>query len=503
MPPKTVFTANHLPPESRRELTSGQNRDMISTLPDTVLLHIMSFMDTKHAVQTSVLSKQWKLLCKQLTTLTFAPDLLQLGEEGTVVKIFEDYGFKNFKNFACWVLCSRNHSYSLLNLTVVDPWTDPELLDLLIEYALLSNIQHLVLYSTIDPTHDYKFLSLIFCCHSLTSLSFCNGDITLPQSLHLPALKFLHLTDAIFTANENGSVDPFSNCHVLDTLILHYCSLRNYALVLCVSNYTLASLVITGGLDCQTVLSTPNLVSFHITGSASHQLFSTCDLCFLRDVYIDMGYEIIEGHSLIIFGWLQVLANVRILEISWRAFQVILHDMSMLASMRSQPPSFARLESLIVNKLSTPDIDGEKVNTAVEYLLQKSPMAKVDIIEFVCPPFLVGGTISKPCLLPLRFSSFLKKQPWEGIGTRSSPKEHTRRTNLPSILLLQVASSVLAISHSFLHSLVGLAVLANFVSWVLFRNISISLLLNIDFEGRGWVEPKLRHRVMKFVVEFQ
>ncbi|CAN8255089.1 unnamed protein product [Cochlearia groenlandica] len=47
------------------------NRDMITQLPEALLLHIFSFIPTKIVVSTSVLSKQWKSLCKLVPKLEF------------------------------------------------------------------------------------------------------------------------------------------------------------------------------------------------------------------------------------------------------------------------------------------------------------------------------------------------------------------------------------------------------------------------------------------------
>ena len=111
-------------------------------------------------------------------------------------------------------------------------------------------------------------LPLIFCSQSLTSLKLCHGVnpslAILPKSLHLPVLKSLHLECVKFTASDDHSTEPFSNCHVLNTLVLEDCSLYNDAQVLCISNSTLSSLTISGrGRQLyQIVFSTPNLSLF-------------------------------------------------------------------------------------------------------------------------------------------------------------------------------------------------------------------------------------------------
>ncbi|CAN1836922.1 Putative F-box/LRR-repeat protein At5g02930 [Linum perenne] len=50
-----------------------QNRivDRLSDLPDCILHHILSFLDTKSSVQTSILSRRWRSLWKYVDVLTF------------------------------------------------------------------------------------------------------------------------------------------------------------------------------------------------------------------------------------------------------------------------------------------------------------------------------------------------------------------------------------------------------------------------------------------------
>ncbi|RDY07369.1 DUF724 domain-containing protein 6, partial [Mucuna pruriens] len=347
-------------------------RDMISELPDSVLLHIMNFMDTKDVVRTCVLSKRWRDLCKCLTNLTFWSPF------GCECK-------KNFRRFVSWVLSNRDDSCSLLNL-VIKSWIEAEVLDRVIRYVMSHNIQQLTMLIGLSSSPIFNSLPLIFSCKSLTSLKLCimhdSSVIVLPKSLHLPALKSLDLGSVNFTATYEDCAEPFSNCHMLDTLFIRNCPLYDDAKVLCISNSTLSSLKITSYnvfIKIQAykiVLSTPNLSTFTIKGFVSHQLSSSCKLSFLGPVNI--GLFLVT--SSIIVRWLQVLANVKILTLRSDTLQIILHDLSNPSPMRLQPPCFARLESVKVkNQLHLPDV---QINRVLEYLLQNSPKSKarLDII---------------------------------------------------------------------------------------------------------------------------
>ncbi|CAN1266858.1 Putative F-box/FBD/LRR-repeat protein At4g03220 [Linum perenne] len=55
-----------------------QNRiDRISDLPDCVLHHILSFLDTKSSVQTCILSRRWRSVWKYVDVLTFSKSSLR------------------------------------------------------------------------------------------------------------------------------------------------------------------------------------------------------------------------------------------------------------------------------------------------------------------------------------------------------------------------------------------------------------------------------------------
>jgi len=301
-----------------RKRNKKDDKDNISEFPDHVLLHIMSLMDTKSAVRTCVLSKRWKDLCKRLTNLTFSSSIGSCKH--------------SMIQFLSWILSIRDHSYSLLNLSIDNhkAYIKPEVIDCVVKYALFHNVQQLKLVSCTETEPNLEPLTSIFCSQSLKSLELAiildTLGLIFPKSLHMHALKSLNLSYVRFTTGENGDVEPFSNCHVLNTLVLRHCSFYNDQQILCISNPALSSLTIYEGKAYQISLATPNLNSFTLKGSISHQLFSTCNLSFLREVniFIYGDGSSWNGKSSIIIKWLQVLANVKILTFTLRAFRVIL-----------------------------------------------------------------------------------------------------------------------------------------------------------------------------------
>lgn len=282
-----------------------EEKDRLSDLPDFVLLHILKFLNTKQAVQTSVLSTRWKNLWKCLTKLTLnSSDFTSL---------------PYFSKFVSWILSNRDDSISLTDLDLKRKGCiETELLDYVMTYAVSHNVQRLSIEVNLNFEHGFKLHPCVFFCKSLTYLKLSIWAIPwmteLPSSLHLPALKYLHLEHVTFAANENGCAEPFSNCQALNTLVLDRCNLHRDAKFLEISNSKLSCLTIGSTIQevaYKVVLSTPNLNSLTVMRDLIHQV-SASDLSFLDQVNIDVEtyfHTNIERTYSALISWLQVLAN--------------------------------------------------------------------------------------------------------------------------------------------------------------------------------------------------
>lgn len=110
-----------------------EDEDRISALPDELIHHILSFSQAELAVQTSVLSKRWKLIW---TTLPFL-NLNRYDHRPYSVFVFDDSETK----FANKFLSHRNVECDVLKLNlVVKLETPPHLIYKFIDYAISHNV---------------------------------------------------------------------------------------------------------------------------------------------------------------------------------------------------------------------------------------------------------------------------------------------------------------------------------------------------------------------------
>jgi len=221
----------------RQRKDDRQLQDRISDLTDCLLIHIWSFLNTREAVQTCILSKRWINLWKTLPTLTL--DCYKFSDHQT------------FENFLSMFLSLRDHSTALCALLLNNyhcHFGDGSVYRMVIEYAFTHNVQHF----KINYTTAKCFLSCFFSSHTLTSLTLTGVDLLLPHhrdqifpySLSFPVLTTLILKHVAFRRSDDGCVDPISSFNMLTTLIIDECVLVDNAQNLRISNTKLVNLTI-------------------------------------------------------------------------------------------------------------------------------------------------------------------------------------------------------------------------------------------------------------------
>lgn len=220
-----------IPKRGRR----NNNEDMISELSDCIIIHILSYLNTKIAVRTCVLSKRWKDIWKKMSSLTLIS-----------TQFSTSYKFSTF--------LSR---FSDLR----DDSTALHTLDFMLITSRDKNRQSIL--SSISTFQTLTTLKL-----AVYTNPWIYHKAFFPDYLKFPTLVNLELTNFIFRDSENvGYVEPFSFFNKLNSLILRGCSAMK-AKPLALSSLSLINLSMINDFPRCTYfeISAPSLSSLTLAG---------------------------------------------------------------------------------------------------------------------------------------------------------------------------------------------------------------------------------------------
>jgi len=198
------------------EQRSIPTEDRISSFPDHIIGHILSFLPTKLSVATSILSKRWNRLW--LSVLNFH---------------FDDQTFQDFISFRHFVSsvfllrditlplqsfhlkCSKESSFQLHDINIF------------VYAAAQRQIQNLNLEMS-STIMIMKLPHSIFSCRTLIVLHLKGlkvNDLS-HVAVDFPLLKTLYLSNILFESIEYF-IQLLSGCHILEELHAEYIGARN------------------------------------------------------------------------------------------------------------------------------------------------------------------------------------------------------------------------------------------------------------------------------------
>ncbi|CAL9228941.1 unnamed protein product [Arabidopsis halleri] len=197
------------PVKIKRSSDSIDGVDSISDLPDAVLQHIFSYIPTKFAISTSVLSRRWRHVWSETPHLSFK--WLSVSPE-SVNKTLASYTASKITSFhLCTLLASTARH--------VNSW---------LEFAMSHNVDDLFLeFRGYLITTNYSFPDCFYSNSSLKNLivdSRCNEMI--PRcTVSWTSLKYLYLSCC--KLSDESFLKILSGCPILETLRLYsYDSVR-------------------------------------------------------------------------------------------------------------------------------------------------------------------------------------------------------------------------------------------------------------------------------------
>lgn len=260
-----------------------EEEDRISLLPDVLLIYIFSFIDTKLAVQSSILSKRWVNLWTLLPVLNFDSSLFKNTPNFTL----DNFLFKSpFDKFIDNVLARRNALIKIdsINIKV----TDERTMARVFHYALSRKIPNL----TVDNSEyltKYRPVPCVNSSDSLISLTL-KGMLSLGKLPNFDALVSLRLERVKIVETE-----PFACFPNMKELFLVNCKMSSELGGLEVSGSNLSRLTI---FSCfyhpipyeKLVLKTPKLVVLELDGLIPMS-FEASELHDLETVHIDCCFS--------------------------------------------------------------------------------------------------------------------------------------------------------------------------------------------------------------------
>ncbi|GAU43286.1 hypothetical protein TSUD_389850 [Trifolium subterraneum] len=206
---------------SKKSRAAASTVDMISSLPDAILCRILSFVTTKEAVATSILSKRWINLWHHVPNLNFPYINVDTVESN---RLFNESVYS--------VLISREAAGSI----VIDCFTldigyeNPHLAYDLgfpniikwINLVVQRKLKHLCLRIDVRDYYDIDYTKLpvsIFTCTTLVSLDLCWFDVKGFNftGFQFPSLKTLHL-HSVFFSKVRDFMLFIAGCPILEDL---------------------------------------------------------------------------------------------------------------------------------------------------------------------------------------------------------------------------------------------------------------------------------------------
>ncbi|KAJ3702909.1 hypothetical protein LUZ61_006614 [Rhynchospora tenuis] len=232
----------------------------LSTLPEPLLIHILSFMDPEEAVQTCILSKTWRNLWTCLPSLRFNNCRFK-GTDAAFVPFVTNMlyfrGASKLDTFRlCWNVGALHRDICQIHVSYVSAWI----------FSALS-CKPLVISLYLYGFTNLKLPLALFTSASLEQLELhlydpSNKDIE-PKYVNLPNLKKLKLRN--FTLNNPVMQTMLSGCPLLEELSLLRCSM-NFGEM---KSELLRSLTIINCQGSEVVeIFMPSLISLHLEDSS-------------------------------------------------------------------------------------------------------------------------------------------------------------------------------------------------------------------------------------------
>ncbi|CAI0493087.1 unnamed protein product [Linum tenue] len=340
----------------RKVEDTSSTTDRLSHLPEPIIYHILSFLDTKSAVRTSKLSRSWSRVWKHVPVLDLRSSALR--------------GLVRLEKFVCKVLSLR-YDLNVRKVSYIDDvgygfQRHESMMVRVIKYAFSHRVQHLVVDTGYDSNHDdtHRFSFLfgpIKNCDHLETLEL--GSVTLDSGFGYSGFRMLttlNVRACMLDTDQGDDLDLFCNFPYLRNLILSDCFLpcTKSEGNLRVCGPELVNLELNAMDQFKIEIFTPKLTYLNVRQDLDSLGFSKLTLPSLD--HADIGMLKVPGYDSDKFkaqmqqnltSLFHGVHNARSLKL--HGFSVEIVD-DVCEFLKQQPPPFKRLECLIVGSDSLP-----------------------------------------------------------------------------------------------------------------------------------------------------
>ncbi|CAN0841425.1 Putative F-box/LRR-repeat protein At3g18150 [Linum grandiflorum] len=207
---------------------SNRRVDRISNLPDSILHHIVSFLDFRSAVKTCLLSKQWECVWKHVHALNLQPSFREYSQYETFVDKLLSLRYPLQVSKLFWNM----RIYGWQPKEKENPIDDCKfsLLRKVVRYAVSHGAQHFDLKPIYNDKSKIPLFELFdSTSDSVITLELVRFDIYCQPERSPPRFRFLttlKLKSCCFSADEDQLAhEPFSQFPSLKDLVLLRCEL--------------------------------------------------------------------------------------------------------------------------------------------------------------------------------------------------------------------------------------------------------------------------------------
>ncbi|CAJ2668780.1 unnamed protein product [Trifolium pratense] len=364
---------------------SKSQDDMISNLPDFVIGYILSFLSTKEAVLTSVLSTRWKYMWTFLTKLDF--------------RDYTNNNFNSFSNFVTRVLFHLNTATIQEFILEIPHYYDPygyytnqwisavlsmRLKKIKVFFFLRGNEPKIPSCPQLVSKNNILSCPLFECHESLEELEFMISSLA-SCIIKLPSSSFVSFS-SLTVLSLAGIITFTSSNEIFQELTLNFPLLREYKAVSCgfsgVKSITieapLLELVFILGMEFEQVItrfSASRITNFsYYCDTVSHTIFLDQQNIPSSKIFLvlfDSEDHSVEEISIFIRKLLRFFINAEYLELDlancWPGF-------AWVANYLADIPVFRMLGYLKLKRVTS--------NTLLDFLL-KTPCLKTLVLQMV------------------------------------------------------------------------------------------------------------------------